>query len=157
MAGDNSKNVGRSVVVNYSLSQDRNNVPNDFVRLGAIRDKSWGPEWETVDSTADTSAGDIREFLVTYKTFNPSFSGVVSNDDTDNQKALELYINNPTGGQPCGWLQIIRPVSATQNRVYEIFVIFTSYSIEATYDDVMTFSLDTQNSGGNVTITDVTV
>ena len=156
MSGANEKFVGRSITAFYSLSQDRDNVPNDFVRLGSLRDKSFGPEWETVDSTADTSAGDVREYLVTYKNFNPSLSGVVSNDDADNQKALEIHINNPPNSQPCGWLRLVRPLSATQNRVYEIFVVFTSYAIESTYDDVVTFSMDTLNSGAGVIITDVT-
>lgn len=156
MAGNNEKLVGRDIAIYYSTNQDSSAVPSDFVRLGSIRDRSFGPEWDTVDATADTTEGDVREYLVTYKNFNPSLSGVVSNRDTDNQKALELYVNNPTNSQPCGWLRIVRPISATENRVYEIFVIFTSYSIDATYDDVATFSLDTLNSGAGVIITDVT-
>lgn len=157
MSGNRDKFVGRDIAIYYSTNQDGSAVPTDFVRLGSVRDRSFGPEWDTVDATADTSVGDVREFLVTYKQFNPSFSGVVSNKDADNQKALELYINNPANSQPCGWVRIVRPLSGTQNRVYEIFVIFTSYTIDATYDDVSTFSMETLNSGAGVVITDVTV
>lgn len=156
MSGNNDKFVGRSVAYFYSLNQDPTQVPNDFVRLGSVRDKEFGTELETVDATADTSSGGFREYLTTYKAFNPSASLVVDNNDNANQKALEEHvINDPNS---CGWLRIVRPLSATQNRVYECFVIFGSYTITATYDTVSTASMSAQLSGGSgIILTDQTV
>jgi len=145
--------VGRDVVVYYSTSTSET-VPNDFVRLGAVRDKSFGVEWETVDSTADTTVGNIRTNLVTFAAFNPEFSGVTSTKDSDNLDDLEKYVLENAASQPMGWLRLVRPKSSSETRTYELPVIFTSFTLEGTYDDVSTWSLATM-AIGSVAITDV--
>ena len=105
MAGSGAY-VGREVAVEYSLNQSTTVIPSDFVVLGAMRAKSFGNEWDTIDVTADNSPGNTRQNLATYKTFNPSGSGISHGDDALNQDALELYVNAPTNGQPCGWIRI---------------------------------------------------
>lgn len=145
--------IGRDVIVSYS-TDDSATAPTTFERLGMVRDKEFGPEWETVDSTADTSPGQTRTYLTTFKNFNPSFSGVSSLDEaTNNQEALEMHINNPAGGKPTGWLKIERPISGDKVRSYVLPVIFSSFKLTGGYDAVVTWSLDTMSTGA-VTITD---
>jgi len=156
MSTANDAYLGRDIAVYYSLSTSTT-PPVDHVRLGMVRGKEFGPEWDTVDATADTSPGQIRQYLATFKNFNPSFDGVSSLDDADNQDALESHINAPpvaSNSQPCGWIKIVRPRAGTSvTRVYDVPVLFTSFRITGAYDDVSTWSMDTQSTG-SVTITD---
>ena len=139
--------LGRDIIVSYSI-EDSATVPLTFSRLGMVRDKEFGPEWEPVDSTADTSAGASRTYLTTFKTFNPTFSGVSSTDETvNNQEVLEMHINNPVGGKPTGWLKIERPISGDKIRTYTLPVMFSSFKITGGYDQVVTWRLNTMNSG----------
>lgn len=157
MSCSSDKFIGRDVAVYYSLQDDCDSVPVDFVRLGALRGKDFGTEWENVDVTADTSEGQVKQYLATFKDFNPSFDGLVSKAADDNQSALELHVNNPpeaSGYQPSGWIRIVRPLATGTTRTYELPVLFTSFSLSAPYAEAVTMNLATQSRGA-VTITDV--
>lgn len=144
--------VGRDILVSFS-TDGGSTAPTTWSRLGMVRDKEMGAEWETVDSTADTSAGNIRTFLTTFQTFNPSFSGVSSLDATANQDDLEKHILSPVGGQPTGWVKIERPISGDKVRTYTLPVIFTSFKITGGYDQVVTWALESMATGA-VTVVD---
>ena len=105
----NGAYVGRDIAVFYSLSQDNTTVPSDYVPLGYVRNKEFGPEWETVDTTADSSPGQSRERLVTYKSEDVSLAGISRQDEVQNQERLLQYVETPTNGQPCGWVRTYCP------------------------------------------------
>ena len=150
-------NVGRDAIVFFSLNQDNTVVPNDYKRLGAIRNKEFGPEWETVDATADDSPNNTRETLVTFKTMNVSLNGVTRQEELKNQDELEDYVISPANNQPCGWIRIQRPsdVSGETVKQYDIPVLFTSFRQTAAYDDVMTWAMEAPSNGAT-TITYLT-
>jgi hypothetical protein len=145
-----SAQIGRDYAVSYSFDTDRITPPSDFVRLGSLRNKSFGPEWETVDATTDTSRDQTRENLVTFKAFNPELSGLVDTDATYNHDTLEDYVISPDDGQPRGWIRIERPTTGGQIKTYDIPVLFTSFSIAANYDAVVEFTLSCLSDGATV-------
>lgn len=141
MSGADSKFLGRDVAVYWSPTfTDLVTPPGDFQRLGALRDKTFGAEFDTVDVTVDTSDGIYKQYLTAFKEFAMDFSGLISNDATDGQDALELYVNNTTT-QPTGWCRIVRPLSSTTTRAYDIPVMWTSYNSEAPYAEAATVSI----------------
>jgi predicted secreted protein len=142
--------VGRDVIVSFSLNQSTTVVPSDFKRLGAVRGKEFGPEWDTVDVTADDSPNQLKENLVTFKTFNISLDGIAREEEIKNQDELEDYIIAPVNDQPCGWLRIVRP-SKGGSKTYDVPVLFTSFRITAPYDDGSTWSLEAPSNGAITT------
>lgn len=144
--------VGRGVAVYVSYSQDPTVVPNDYVRIGAVRNKEFGPEWDTVDATADDSPNQTRENLVTFKTFNPSLSGIARTEEDRHHDAIEDYVTNPTNDQPYAWIRVERPSKNDTIKTYDIPVILTSFRFTANYDQPTEWSLEAISNGG-VTIT----
>lgn len=144
--------TGASVVVSFSLNQDNTVVPNDYKRIGAVRSKDFGPEWETVDATADDSASQTRENLVTFKSFNPTFSGVSRQEESKNLDELEDYVIAPANDQPCGWIRIERPAKNSTTKTYDIPVIMSNFKITGNYDAVVEYNFDSISNGA-VTIT----
>ena len=145
--------VGRDVIVYYSTNQDNDVVPNDFVRLGAVRTKDFGPEWDTVDATADDSPNNLRENLVTFKTFNISLGGVTRTEEQKNLDVLEDYVISPANNQPCGWIRVVRPTAHGGNtsKQYDVPVIFTSFRQSAPFDDLVQWTVEAP-SNGSVTV-----
>ena len=144
--------TGRDVIVSFSLNQDPTVVPNDFKRLGAVRGKDFGTEWETTDVTADDSPNLQKENLVTFKSFPITLDGISREEETKNQDELEDYTIVPTNDQPCGWLQIVRPSASGGNtlKTYQVPVIFTQFKIGAAYDAGVTFNLESMSNGAVV-------
>lgn len=144
--------TGRDVIVYFSKDQDNTVVPNDFKRIGAVRNKEFGPEWDTIDVTADDSPNLQRENLVSYQSFNVSLSGVSRTEELKNQDELEDYVTDPVNDQPCGWIRVVRPTNTGGNttKVYNIPVIFTSFKQSAPYEDAVSWTLEAPSNGGVV-------
>ncbi len=146
--------VGRDILVRYSLDSSTTVIPTDFVRLGAVRNKEFGSEWDTVDTTADDSPNFTKENLATFQAFNTSLSGVSRGEEIRNQDALEDHVAVPpaeSNNQPCGWIQIVRP-SRGSTKTYTVPVLFNSFRITGPYDDAATWAMEAL-SNGLVTIT----
>lgn len=139
--------IGRDCAIYYSLDTDRETAPDDYTRLGSMRNKSFGPEWETVDATTDTSREQTRENLVTFKSFNPSLSGLVDDSAIYDHDALEDYATSPESGQPRGWIRVERPAKNDTVKTYDIPVQFTSFGITANYDSPAEFSIECLSDG----------
>lgn len=144
--------TGRDVIVSFSLNQDPLVVPGDFKRLGAVRGKDFGVEWETTDVTADDSPNLQKENLVTFKSFPITLDGISRDEETKNQDELEDYTLLPTNDQPFGWLQIVRPSTVSGNtlKTYQVPVIFSQFKIGAPYDAGVTFNLEAASNGAVV-------
>ena len=132
-----SKFVGKSVLAEFALAcgdVDPNTLT--FLPLGAARNKSLTMSADTVDATADDSAGSFRDTLITYKTFEVSVDGVTARDDgtTVNQQLLfDHFVTDP---QPYVWLRLTGPINTVIG-----FCVLTEFSQEFPYDDVATYSL----------------
>jgi hypothetical protein len=146
MANDGAQ-VGRSVVAYYSLNQDMAVIPNDFKRLGAVRDKSYGTTWDTVDATSDDSPNLTKENLVVFKSSDGSFSGVYRTEEARSINELDTYIKNPANDQPFGWVMIAEPIGSGQFRNIYIPVIFSDLQKSAPYSDVATWDLSYMSNG----------
>ncbi|MBX2848956.1 MAG: phage tail protein [Acidiferrobacterales bacterium] len=144
--------IGRDYAVYYSYDTSRTVIPTNYFRVGSLRNKSFGVEWETVDATTDTSRNQTRENLVTFKSFNPSFSGLADDDETLKLDELEDYITNPASGQPRGWIRLERPAKNGTIKTYDIPVQSTSFNFTANYDQPAEFNFENISDGG-VTIT----
>lgn len=147
--------TGRDVVVYYAISCPEVQPSNgDYTRLGMMRGKTTGAEWETADATADMSAAFTQENLVTYKNISFSGDGVTRKEDVYAQNALKRHVYNPpaeTSNQPYVWLKIISP-----NDITEGPFMVTSWQDEAPHDDVATWSIEA-SSAGSVDVRDVGV
>ena len=145
--------VGRSVLLYWSDDPSTTVVPDDadFMRLGGIRGKEYGPEWETADATSDTSPDFTRENLVTFKNNNISLNGVIRQESSSNQLELQDFIDSPpdaNNNQPCGWLRIVEPIEGDNEfRQTSVPVIFTSWRKSAPHDDVATWTLEALSNG----------
>jgi predicted secreted protein len=142
--------VGRDIVVSFSLNQSTTVVPNDFKRLGAVRGKEFGPEWDTIDVTADDSPQNLRENLATFVKFDVSLDGISREEEIKNQDEIEDYVISPTNDQPCGWLRIVRP-SKAGTKTFDVPVIFTNFRTTGPYDDGVTWSMDSISNGAITT------
>lgn len=145
--------TGRDVVVYYAIScPEVQPSSGDYTRLGMMRGKTTGAEWETADATADMSAAFTQENLVTYKNISFSGDGVTRKEDVYAQNALKRHVYNPpaeTSNQPYVWLKIISP-----NDITEGPFMVTLWQDEAPHDDVATWSIEA-SSAGSVDVRDV--
>ena len=140
--------IGRDYAVYYSYDTSRTAIPTNYFRVGSLRNKSFGVEWETVDATTDTSRNQTRENLVTFKTFNPSFSGLADDSNDFDLDGLEDYVNNPPSGQPRGWVRLERPARNGTIKTYDIPVQSTSFNFTANYDQPAEFNFENLSDGG---------
>lgn len=145
--------TGRKIAVYYKIGNpDTRPSEGDYKRLGMIRGKSRGVNWNTIDVTADTSEDGTTESMVTTKEKTVSFDGVSRGDDIQNQGVLLDHIESPsqdTDGQPYVWIKIVNPII---NRIIEGCYLLSSLTEEYPYDDVCTWSIE-GTSAGNVTRT----
>lgn len=144
--------TGASVIFSFSLDQSNTVVPTDYKRIGAVRSKSFGVEWDTVDVTADDSPSQTKENLVTFKSFDPTLSGVSRQEESKNLDELEDYVINPVNGQSCGWVRVERPSKNSTTKTYDIPVIFTNFKFTSSYDAPTEWNMDSISNGA-VTIT----
>jgi len=158
MAGcESSAFVGRETSLEFSIGcGDALPQEADWKFIGALRSNSLGTEWDTVDATADDSAGSIREMLATYKTITISTDGVARRADTAtvHQTELLLHYMNPTAtnGQPVVWLR------RTDPRVTVVgYFLLSTYDLEAPYDEISTFSIEATSTANSVIPTGVSV
>lgn len=140
--------TGRKIAVYYVIGNpDTKPAEADYKRLGMIRGKTRGVNWNTIDATADTSPDNTTESLVSTNEKTLSFDGVSRGDDIQNQNALLDHIEDPsqdTDGQPYAWMKIVNPII---NRVIEGCYLFTSLNEEYPYDDVCTWSIEGTSAG----------
>ena len=129
----------------------------DFFRLGAVRAKSFDNATEVADSTADDSPGGYREVIETFITGTNNFDGIVKRDDRGNVlDRFDAFFHNPAlengaDGQPldvrCFYVRYQRPKTNGETRTYTAPVQLTNFSFGAPYDDVVTFTFETQTIG----------
>lgn len=141
------KFVGKSVLAEFAPAcgdADPNTLT--WLPLGAARNKSKTMTADTVDATADDSAGNFRETLITYKKFEVDLDGVTKRDDgtTANQQVLSTYFE--TDPQAYVWIRLTGPINSTV-----AFCVMTEFSEKYPYDDVATYTIKasaTARSGG---------
>lgn len=136
------KYVGREVALEFFIGcGDVLPTPAEWVPLGAVRTKEVTNEWDSVDATADDSVGNVRNSLATYLSYGLSGDGVCKRADgtLSNQTLLYKHVKNPTatGGQPVAWFRVTFP-DVTETG----FMLITSYSRSAPFDDVVTYSIE---------------
>ena len=132
-----SKFVGKSVLAEFALAcgdVDPNTLT--FLPLGAARNKSLTMSADTVDATADDSAGSFRDTLITYKTFEVSVDGVTARDDGTTVNQQLLFNHFVTDPQPYVWIRLTGPINTVIG-----FCVLTEFSQEFPYDDVATYSM----------------
>lgn len=153
MACESGAFTGRDVVVYYAIAcPEAQPTASEYKRLGMMRGKTVGVEWDTADATGDMSAQFTKENLTTYKDVSFSGDGVTRKEDAYAQNALKRHIFNPppeTSSQPFVWLKIVSP-----NDITEGPFLVTSWEDEAPHDDVATWSLEA-SSAGQVDVRDV--
>ncbi|EBK1870995.1 hypothetical protein T022_001011 [Salmonella enterica subsp. enterica serovar Tennessee] len=146
MACESGAFTGRDVVVYYAIGcPEVQPAANQYRRLGMMRGKTTGVEWDTADATADQSAAYTQENLVTYKNVSFSGDGVTRKEDAYAQNALKRHVYNPpaaTSSQPYVWFKIISP-----NDITEGPFLVTSWEDESPHDDVATWSLEASSAG----------
>lgn len=141
------KFVGKNVAAEFSIADETATVGSlAWTRLGAMRGKSLEGTWDTVDVTADTSAGNSKEMLATF--FGMSFSGdgVSYGETISGQKALLAHFMNPGSGtqyQPKAWFRLTEPDGSV---IVGPFMM-TTFGKEYPYSDGATWSLEATSNG----------
>jgi len=136
------KYVGRSVVLEYAIGcADELPAEDDWKRFGSMRTKEFNLEWDTTDATADDSIGALRENLATFQSLTISGDGTCKASGSGAANLIELtkHVANPTAtaGQPFAWLRMTFP-----DLTFTAFMIITTMSRSAPYDDVTTYSME---------------
>jgi hypothetical protein len=143
--------LGRGVKIEILVGADNRALVNGalpkpvtaYTLLGGTRGYSLSKEWGTVDSTSRTSVGSVRESIADYLSLSGSIDGVWLTEAAANIEATNTYVTAPPSGQPFAWIKTTRPgATAGSTITEELYVLLTSFSFEAPYDDVGTFSLD---------------
>ncbi len=141
------KFIGKNVAVEYAIA-DETATPGSLTRtrLGAMRGKSLEGTWDTVDVTADTSAGNSKEALATF--FGMSFSGdgVSHGEAVTGQKALLAHFMSPASGtqyQPKAWFWLTEPDGSVTVGPF----MLTKFGKEHPYSDAGTWSLEATSNG----------
>lgn len=144
--------VGRDVVVEFAIGVETTApAAGAYKRLGMMRTKEFGVEWEKIDTTADQSPNFTKTSLVTFKSVSFSGDGVSYDDETYNQAEMESHVHNPgsaTFNQPKVWLRITFP-----DAVFTGPYIATKFSRSAPHSDAVTWSFEAESNGA-VTKTD---
>lgn len=141
------KFVGKNVAVEYAIA-DETATPGSLTRtrLGAMRGKSLEGTWDTVDVTADTSAGNSKEMLATFFGMTFSGDGVSHGETITGQKALLSHFMNPGSGtqyQPKLWLWLTEPDGSVTNGAF----MLTKFGKEHPYSDAGTWSIEATSIG----------
>lgn len=132
-----SKFVGKSVLAEFALAcGDVDPMSLTWLPLGAARNKSMTMSADTVDATADDSAGGFRDTLITYKTFEVAIDGVTARDDGTTVNQQLLFNHFVTDPQPYVWIRLTGPINTVIG-----FCVLTEFSQEFPYDDVATYSM----------------
>lgn len=146
MACESGAFTGRDVVVYYAIAcPEAQPAASEYSRLGMMRSKTTGIEWDTADATGDMSPQFTKENLVTYKEVTFSGDGVTRKEDIYAQKALKRHTNNPppdTNNQPYVWFKIVSP-----NDIMEGPFLMKSWQDEAPHDDAATWSMESTGAG----------
>jgi len=145
-----SASTGRDVVIEFAIA-DENAVYSGLVfkTLGMMRGKSIKVNWDTVDTTADSSPAFTKTSLVTFKSAEFSGDGVSYGDAAYNQKELKAHVYNggsSMGYQPKAWIRQTEPDGSI---TYGPF-IFTEWSSDAPYSDAVTWSTAASSNGAIV-------
>lgn len=144
MACEKIKYVGRDVVLEYFIGcGDALPLSSDWKLMGSLRTKEFSLEWDTTDATADDSVGSLRENLATFQSLTISGDGVAKASGTGSANLIELtkHVAKPdaTSGQPVVWLRMTFP-----DITFTAFMLLTTMSRSAPYDDVVTFDFEAQ-------------
>lgn len=141
------KHIGKTVAVQYWLADETASVASAvWTTLGAMRGKSLPGTWDTVDSTADTSAGNSKEMLATFFGMEFSGDGVVYGEAISGQKALRSHFMNPPSGtqyQPKAWFKLTEPDGSTTVGPF----MLTEFGVEFPHADVATWSISATSNG----------
>ena len=145
--------LGRDVPVYIALQATKPTTAaaTQYIRWGGCRDRSWGPELDTVDATSDTSSGVYRQSLPTYATNQPELSGVLTKVLSDNLDDIEDYLNDKTNAGESAevWVKVFRPCSKelTPYKYFEFPANLTKFMTSATYDDIVTWEASLEGTG----------
>lgn len=140
MACETNKYVGRVVMLRYAIGcGDTRPSAGDWKKIGGLRAKEFSLSWDTTDATDSDSIGALRDNLATFQNLTISGDGVLKNDLTSNLTELTKHFINPveTSGQPVIWLEMTFP-----DLTFIAFMLLTTLSRSAPYDDVSTYTLE---------------
>lgn len=137
--------VGRDVTIEYALAcgdVDPLGVGFNWLSIGGGRTKSLTLEWDTVDTTADDSVGNLRSNLATFKQLAASIDGVCRKGTGADANLITLtkHVINPGedyNDQPVAWVRMRYP-----DLTFIFYALVNTYGREAPYDDVATYSFE---------------
>lgn len=112
-------------------------------KLGAMRNKEFSVEWETIDATADDSIGSLRENITSFQSLTISGDGTLKRAGTGaaDLKAITKHAVQPTetGGEPVVWLRMTFP-----DLTFIAYMILTTMTRTGAYDDLATYTMEAQ-------------
>lgn len=137
--------VGRDVTIEYALAcgdVDPTDISFSWLSIGGGRTKSLTLEWDTVDTTADDSVGNLRSNLATFKQLTASIDGVCRKGSGADANLITLTKHVIAPGedyndQPVAWIRMRYP-----DLTFIFYALVNTYGREAPYDDVATYSFE---------------
>ena len=153
MACEPNTTTGKEAIFEYQIAcLDVAPVEASWTTFGAVRTKGVTNAGNTVDTTADDTAGKYGESIVTTYTKEYSIDGIIRNSGASAKGFAELYAhwNDPsaTGDQPVLWVRFTDPTG-----VETAPVVITAIDKSAPYDDVQTYSMSFSVTGSPIGVT----
>jgi predicted secreted protein len=148
--------AGRSTIIQFAAGLPTANPASlTFKSLGMLNSKTFGMEWDTFDTTADSSPDYTRTSLVSFKAVTIECDGTTYDDDIYNQDEFEDMVVSPGAGtnyQPMAWLKMIqtREDGSTVTRTGPFIV--SSFNREEPFDDKSSFSFSAASNGSITTV-----
>ncbi len=134
---------GNQVSIEFAIVDDSGAADPStltFLPLGYLRTNTMSDEWDTLDATSSSTEGNTKESLASWLTRTISLDGLATTTDNEvsNLNTLLEHVRNPqtSDGQPTCWIRRTGPL-----KTHTIFMLCTSVSEEAPYDDLGTQSL----------------
>jgi len=123
-----------------------------WTAFGSLRTKSFELTWDTADASSDSSINSLRENLATFQNFTISGDGVakraVEAGEVSTFTQLTKHVARPGpdySNQPVAWLRITFP-----DLTFIAYMLITTLSRNATYDDVVTFDFEASVASSDV-------
>ena len=147
-----SEQLGRNVIVEFALAAETADPTSlTFYELGAMRAKSFGAAWDTIDTTHDKSPAQTKQNLTTFKSGTFSGDGISDPDTVFNQRLLHNHVLLPPdalGNVPKVWWRVTIPGYMK----YLMPAIVSKFDITGNYDDAVKWTMESSSNGAIVPV-----
>lgn len=142
--------IGKAVLVEFAVAPETADPGTlTWLTLGMMRGKSMKTNWDTADTTADSSPDATKTSIATFKMHEFSGDGVAYDEDTHHQEVMESLVAAPGAGtnyRPGAWFRITYPSGKKYTGPFTV----TEWTNDSPYEGEATWSIAATSNGAVV-------